>query len=275
MHYKDPRDSRSVVGTGEHGFMKDYQELKNLKVLIVEDEDNAREAILSLLKRRVGKVIGCANGREGLKAFSEFLPDIVIADLMMPVMGGIEMVAEMREQYKGHRFRVMILTAMDDPETIIHAVDAGIDKYVLKPVKMPELMEALSEVAGKFHKTNPVLSLSEEGRFILQDKIKRSIASYLKKSSGKGPREVRVALNPDVIEITALEILTPMEQSIIVDNHNHSVVEYSREIYFTANADKFCQVIREASGVLCTMRESRVNVSQDRVKLIFDVTGCE
>ena len=253
--------------------MKDYQELKNLKVLIAEDEDDAREAILSLLKRRVGKVTGCSNGREGLEAFPEFLPDVVIADLMMPVMDGIEMVAEMRTQYKEHPFRVMILTAMDDPQTIIHAVDAGIDKYVLKPVKMPELMEALSEVAGKYQKVNPILALSEEGRFILQDKIKRSIASYLKKSSGKGPREVRVTLNSDVIEVIAFEILTPMEQSIVVDNQNRGVVKYSREIYFTTNADKFCQVIQEASEIRCTMRESRVDVSQDRVKLIFDVTG--
>ena len=253
--------------------MNEYQKLKNLKVLVVEDEDDARNSIVSLLRRRVGKVVGCANGKEGLEAFAEFLPDIVVADLLMPVMGGIEMVSEMRKRYKDRRFMVMILTAMDDSETIIHAVDAGIDKYVLKPVKMASLVEALNELAEKYREGGSVDPLSEESRFILEDKIKRSVAAYLKKSSGKGPREVRVSLSSDAIEITAVEILTPREHSIVVDNNNRGVVEYSREIYFSTNADKFCQVIRDATGLRCTMKESCVDVSQDRVKLIFHIDG--
>lgn len=245
--------------------------LKNLKILIAEDEDDAREALVSVLKRRSGKVLGCADGKEGLEAFEEFLPDLVVADLLMPVMDGIQMVSQMHSRFPDHKFSVVILTAMDDPDTIIKAVDAGIDKYVLKPVNIPDFLNALNEVALKTEKNPGLSALEGENRFIIQDRIKRNFAAYIKQSSGKGPREITINLTPETIEVTAYEIMTTMERSIFVDKANKGVVQYSREIYFSTNADKFCQVIYDAAGIKVTMRESRVDIDNDRVKLIFNI----
>ena len=65
--------------------------LANLKVLYVEDEEFHREQLGIFLKRRVGKLYLAENGKDGLNKFKEFNPDIVITDLKMPEMDGIEM----------------------------------------------------------------------------------------------------------------------------------------------------------------------------------------
>ena len=72
--------------------------LKNMKVLYVEDDEEAREELTDVLKRRVGKVIVGENGKRGLELYNDFLPDIIIADFYMPEMDGIEMIRRIRRQ---------------------------------------------------------------------------------------------------------------------------------------------------------------------------------
>ena len=105
----------------------------NLKVLYVEDEDFHREQLGIFLKRRFGKLYLAENGFIGFEKFKETSPDIVITDLKMPEMDGIELTKRIREIDKD--CAIIITTAFSDVETILEAVNIGIDKYVLKPIK--------------------------------------------------------------------------------------------------------------------------------------------
>ncbi len=72
--------------------------LKNLKVLFVEDEDLIREKTISSLKYIVNEVVEASNGEEALKKLESFTPDLIITDLEMPYMNGIEFIKNIRKK---------------------------------------------------------------------------------------------------------------------------------------------------------------------------------
>ncbi len=246
--------------------------LKDLRIMCVEDEPDAREALVSLLRRRARKVMGCENGRKGLESFECFMPDIIVADLLMPEMGGIEMIKEIRMKYPGANFKVLVLTAMNDTETIIRAVDAGIDKYVIKPVDMKDFLQAINEIAEKLTaRRNSIRSISEEDRLLLQNEVRKCFAADIKRLSGRGPKEIKVFFGDETIEITAFEFMTTIERSIFNDKSNKNMIQYVREKFFSVNSDKFSESISDVIGLPVTMRTSVIDVEGDRIKLIFDI----
>lgn len=125
--------------------------LKEMKVLYVEDDQSTAEELSQFLKRRVGKVYLANDGQQGLELFEEHRPDIIIADLFLPKIGGIEMVKAIRQ--KGFKTPVIITSAVSDSNVILSAVDAGILKYLLKPIRTTELLKELTELAEKLSET--------------------------------------------------------------------------------------------------------------------------
>lgn len=121
--------------------MKNFKELT---LLLVEDEDSIRESIQEIFSGVFQKVISASNGDEGLKKFKKFSPDIVIADIMMPIMDGLEMSKQIKEVSKNTP--VIILSAYSEKERLLKAIDVGIDKYVIKPIDMDELFVVLEQI---------------------------------------------------------------------------------------------------------------------------------
>ena len=121
--------------------MKNFKELT---LLLVEDEDSIRESMQEIFSGVFQKVISASNGDEGLKKFKKFSPDIVIADIMMPIMDGLEMSKQIKEVSKNTP--VIILSAYSEKERLLKAIDVGIDKYVIKPIDMDELFVVLEQI---------------------------------------------------------------------------------------------------------------------------------
>lgn len=121
--------------------MKNFKELT---LLLVEDEDSIRESMQEVFSSVFQKVISASNGDEGLKKFKKFSPDIVIADIMMPIMDGLEMSKQIKEVSKNTP--VIILSAYSEKERLLKAIDVGIDKYVIKPIDMDELFVVLEQI---------------------------------------------------------------------------------------------------------------------------------
>ncbi len=111
--------------------------LKNMTVLLVEDEQFPREAIGRFLKSQVAAVHLAANGLEGLELFSTVQPDVVITDLEMPVMNGLEMIRKIRTL--GRTVPIIIVTGYDDDQ---HKTDLA-DRTLIKPIVFSKLLEAL------------------------------------------------------------------------------------------------------------------------------------
>ena len=122
--------------------------MKPIRVLLVDDHAILRMGLASLLGTRKGiEVVGEAgNGEEGLRLALKLKPDIVLMDLMMPVMDGVE--ATRRLAAEAPETKVVILTTFGTADGISHALAAGACGALMKDIKLPELVEALQTVAG-------------------------------------------------------------------------------------------------------------------------------
>ena len=124
-----------------------------MKVLIVEDEVRIREGIGKLLSRSGGmyEVIAEAeNGVEGLKAIFELKPDIVITDIRMPDMDGLEMLERMVKE--GIHTKAIVLSAYSEFEYARTAMKLGVTEYLLKPIAYNEFMQSLEHVTFQIEK---------------------------------------------------------------------------------------------------------------------------
>ena len=121
-----------------------------LKVLIVDDEALVRRGIvLGVDWAAMGCVVvgEAANGEEGLAAVERYSPNLIITDVRMPKMDGIEMMNRLRE--KGCRAHVIVLTAYSDFSYARSALQFGADDYLLKPFRDQELTAAIDKVRRK------------------------------------------------------------------------------------------------------------------------------
>lgn len=112
----------------------DYEKLKDITVLYVEDEDMMRESVVMLLKRRFKKVLVAANGLEAIDIYKAENPDIVITDLQMPVMDGMELARQIRAL--GNTPIVVVSAFNDDSHQVPEA-----NGRLLKPIRKNDLFD--------------------------------------------------------------------------------------------------------------------------------------
>ncbi|EHD2590363.1 response regulator transcription factor [Campylobacter jejuni] len=145
------------------------QECKEL-IILVEDEIKTRESLINVLSERFSKVIGAQNGDEGLKKFKKFKPDLVITDIAMPIMDGLDMAREIKEI--SDDVPIVVLSAYSEKERLLRSIDIGIDKYLIKPVDIEELFKVLDCLVGEKIEANMLVKISEEYQF---NKTKRTL----------------------------------------------------------------------------------------------------
>jgi two-component system response regulator YesN len=135
------------------------------RVLIVEDEDIIRKGIAYTMD---WMGMGCtivgeaASGSEGLGKIKELSPDIVLADIMMPVMDGIEMIRTAKEDANMPAFKSIILTSYADFDYAKKAIDLDVSAYLMKPVDEQELVGAIGKIITELEKERQFEQLSEK-----------------------------------------------------------------------------------------------------------------
>jgi DNA-binding NarL/FixJ family response regulator len=178
-----------------------------VRVLIVDDQQLIRDGIAALLSIRPGiTVVGTAvNGREAVEKAVELRPDIVLMDVRMPEMDGVEAVAVLRG--RAPECRVVMLTTFDDEEYVVQALRAGASGYLLKDLPAGELAHAIrlahsgvtqldSSVAGRLaaalppHAPAPATTVALSPReidilrLVARGRTNREIATQLYLSEG-------------------------------------------------------------------------------------------
>jgi DNA-binding response OmpR family regulator len=118
----------------------------NLKVLFVEDEESIRVSLKETIGDEFEKFSIAKDGEEGLEKFFNYQYDIVISDISMPKMSGLEMVTEIR---KVSKIPVILLSAYSDREKLLSAIDIGVTKYLIKPIDPEELLDTISYIIKK------------------------------------------------------------------------------------------------------------------------------
>ncbi|GGX13429.1 DNA-binding response regulator [Streptomyces malachitofuscus] len=108
------------------------------RVLLIEDDPSVREGVELGLRRRGHEVRAAATGEAGLAALAEFRPDLLLLDLMLPGMNGVQVCRRVRER---SQLPIIMLTARGDDFDVVIGLEAGADDYIVKPART-EVIEA-------------------------------------------------------------------------------------------------------------------------------------
>ena len=127
------------------------------KVLIVDDEPNIREVVGLYLRRDGHAVVSATDGEEALEVFRESEPDLVVLDLMLPKISGLEVCRRMRAD---RRVPLIMLTARGEEEERIVGLSLGADDYVVKPFSPRELAARVAAVLRRVEDSPAVAGLN-------------------------------------------------------------------------------------------------------------------
>ena len=126
-------------------------DISSIKILVVDDDPDIVEILKYNLKNSGYSVKSAGNGVEAIKKAKKFIPDIILMDVMMPEMSGIEACEEIKKIDQLSQAIIIFLSARSEDYTQISAYDAGADDYISKPVKPKILLKKISNIAKKIN----------------------------------------------------------------------------------------------------------------------------
>lgn len=153
-------------------------DISSIKVLVVDDDPDIVEILKYNLKNSGYSVKSAGNGVEAIKKAKKFIPDIILMDVMMPEMSGIEACEEIKNIDQLSQAIIIFLSARSEDYTQISAYDAGADDYISKPVKPKILLKKISNIAKKINseKNDPKtidlgsIKINKEEYVVIKDK---------------------------------------------------------------------------------------------------------
>ncbi len=122
---------------------------KKLTILCVDDEDGVRRRVSNALSYYFAEVLEASNGKMGLQLYAENLPDIILCDIEMPIMNGIEMIKEIRATDR--TTPIIVLTAYSNEEYLMNLINLHVQHYILKPISSEKLLDGIrAAFLGKY-----------------------------------------------------------------------------------------------------------------------------
>lgn len=173
------------------------EKAEDISILYVEDEPKLREEMLAFLSKIFTHVEAAADGREGLEKYIKNRYDIVLTDIQMPNMDGLELIREIRKI--NEKQEAIVISAYTESEYLIESIKLGVSGYIIKPMNFEQILKMLNQSIDKlaaFHeneryktnleeivkeRTGKVLSLQNE----LLSNYKQMMASFVKMIEGR------------------------------------------------------------------------------------------
>jgi YesN/AraC family two-component response regulator len=129
---------------------------KGVSLLYVEDDRMLQQETAQLLKNFFEKIDLAQNGEEGLELFEPGKYEIIITDINMPKVNGVEMVKAIRR--KDRHQMIIVISAHDEPHYLIDLINAGVQRFLSKPIDLTELISILNEFCVEHQKRAATLS---------------------------------------------------------------------------------------------------------------------
>jgi DNA-binding response OmpR family regulator len=143
------------------------------QILLADDERSVRQLLELVLSKEGYEVRVTHNGDELVRAAQDQVPDLIIADLMMPILDGYEAIRQLRNDTRTAHVPMMIVTAKSGPDDVVTGFETGADDYITKPFNIPELIariKGLLRRASAQPVRNPLTGLP--GNILLNEEIR-------------------------------------------------------------------------------------------------------
>ncbi|RLD68068.1 MAG: hypothetical protein DRI84_00720 [Bacteroidetes bacterium] len=238
----------------------------NITVLFVDDNESIRKLYQRLLEKHVNHFYIANNGHHGLKLYQEHKPDLVITDINMPIMDGLEMVREIKNI--DPNAKIVVMSAYNVKENFIESINLGVDGYLMKPVEAKKLLSLIDEFAGI-----TLMKWELESK----ERMRREAEDYLKKSLAEKDvllREVhhRVKNNMQIISsilrMQSRTIEDPRLKDFLQESQNriHSMALIHENLYSNESLAniKFSNYVKGLTGNI-----ARTYANQ-QAKVVFD-----
>lgn len=201
-------------------FERRMQKSEYLSLLIVEDDHESNKNLQELFRDKFDDVVGVYNGTEGWEAFKSLRPNVIITDIQMPGMNGLDLVRNIRKI--DQNCFVAVLTSYSDQQYLLQAVSLKLDSYILKPVTSLKLESLLKSIySSRIH--------------LLQHKVLISENTYYD-SKAKMVMCLDKRIHLTHVEITILELLLYYKGEIVL----HETIENA----FCDNTEKSRNAIK-------------------------------
>jgi len=178
-------------------------------ILVVEDNADMRNYVSGVLQRMGHKILTARNGAEGFQVVQSHRPNLIITDLMMPMVSGLEMIGMVRQDEALRGTPIILLTAKADEDTRLEGAEKGADAYLSKPFNNRELVAevrnllALKDNERRVAELNTYLTESVLGRFLPPSLVKKAAEGNLTLDLRPEPRMITILFS-DIIGFTQL-----------------------------------------------------------------------
>jgi two-component system sensor histidine kinase/response regulator len=252
------------------------------KILLVDDEQNLRDTITELLIHNNYDVKDAANGHEALKILEFWTPDLIISDIMMPVMDGYLFQEIVKDTETLNQIPFVFLTAKNDPSEIEKSTLMGVDLFLIKPFKIDDLIKIIEVKIERFEKiknTYNTVNASNNNYFMHEINtplhgILGSINLLIKHKERFGEKEIDMFYNS--IKISAERLNRTLKNSILYQNLknnkleflNDSCTEISNE--FSKVMDKIANTDKnQTKRIIFNVDESNIKIKEEYLHFIL------
>jgi PAS domain S-box-containing protein len=146
--------------------------LKKLNILYVEDDTSTREELEYFFSTKVNKLFVAKNGEEGFNLYKNEKPDIVVTDIQMPVLNGIDMIEKIRNI--DNYVPIVVITAFSDTDYLFKAIKLNVNHYLTKPLNLISLVDILAKLSKNISLDKEILNTLKQYKDIVDE---RSIIS--------------------------------------------------------------------------------------------------
>ncbi len=184
------------------------EHFKRYTVLYVEDNHEIAEEIAFFLAAKVKKLYSAYDGQEGIELFEQMRPDIIITDIQMPRMDGLEMIAQIREI--DVEVPIIITTAFNETEYLLKAIDLQVDGYLMKPLNIKEMVNRLEKI---------IEPLELRKQLLMKNSELETINSDLDKIAKEKTKELEYLYNHD--PLTGLSNFLRLGKEVETGSYEH------------------------------------------------------
>jgi len=218
---------------------KSMNELKNIKILYIDDEENIRSNAMEYLSFYSDFVYGAQDGIDGLEVFEKVKPDIIITDIKMPKLNGLEMVKRIRET--NSTTRIIVATAFLETSYLLQAVELGLVKYLVKPITADKILPVLKMCLLDLKQNSSIFKIDENYTYDIFNKT--------------------LFFKQEQISLTKKELLT---LELLVNNSNRAVKysEFSNYIWDAQMSEDALRAI---------IKELRKKINKNSIKNVSGI----
>lgn len=202
--------------------LKELKEIaKDLTVLYVEDDETIAKTMVNYLAKFFKEVVYAVNGQDGLDLFKQSSFDLVITDIRMPKMDGLEMSSEIKNMKSEQT--IIIVSAHSEVENFLTSIKLGIDGYIIKPVNYVDMNNLLYKIAKKISQEKDIVKYRLNLKQMVSEvKMKNQELEQYSKALGKVAIVSKTDLNGNITFVNDFfcEVSGYKKEELIGRNHN-------------------------------------------------------